>query len=99
MKNYYEFGSWVFNCLDIHNPKEKMGDVIEIVEIINPDSYEELAEVIIKNSLLFDSNDYEKNKTIFSEIIKYMILSFNENNIEIFNDKIKLIEFVVERKN
>ena len=59
-QNFYSFGLWVFNCLDM--TEMETCDVINVVEYISPDSYEELAEEIIINSLL-NINDYQKNKT------------------------------------
>ncbi len=96
--NFYDFGLWVFDCLDMTKPKMQMSDVIEIVEYINPDTYEQLAEMILKNSL-DNIDDYQKNKNVFDDIIKYMISSFEKRDMNLFNEKCKLIEFVIERKN
>jgi hypothetical protein len=98
--DFYGFGLWVFDCLDMTKPKMEMHDVIDIVEYINPDSYEELAETIIKNSYLENPDDYLEDKNmVWDNIIKYMILSFEKKDMNLFDEKCKLIEFVIERKN
>ena len=95
-QNFYSFGLWVFNCLDM--TEMETCDVINVVEYISPDSYEELAEEIIINSLL-NINDYQKNKTTIDYLIKYIILSFKENDMNLFIEKSKLVDYVMERKN
>ena len=94
--NFYGFGHWVFDCLDM--TEMETHDIIDIVEYISPDSYEELAEEIIINSLL-NINDYQKNKTTIDYLIKYIILSFKENDMNLFIEKSKLVDYVMERKN
>jgi hypothetical protein len=96
--DFYNFGLWVFDVLDFTKPKMKMSDVIEIVEHISPDSYEQLAEIIIKNTF-YNEEDYDKHRKVFDEIVKYLIISFNENDVKIFHEKSALIEFMVERRN
>lgn len=100
-KEYYNFGLWVYNLFHEYElaPKMEMQDIIEIVEIINPNSYEELAKIIIINNILIDPNDYNKEIILFNNIIKYLILSFENKNIEIFHEKCKLLEYIYERKN
>ena len=95
-QNFYSFGLWVFDCLDM--TEMETCDVINVVEYISPDSYEELAEEIIINSLL-NINDYQKNKTTIDYLIKYIILSFKENDMNLFIEKSKLVDYVMERKN
>ena len=95
-QNFYSFGLWVFNCLDM--TEMETCDVINVVEYISPDSYEELAEEIIINSLL-NINDYQKNKITINYLIKYIILSFKENDMNLFIEKSKLVDYVMERKN
>ena len=94
--NFYGFGLWVFNCLDM--TEMEMHDVIDIVEYINPNSYKQLAEEIIKNSMI-DINNYQKNKITIDYLIKYIILSFEQNNISLFIEKSKLIDIIMETKN
>ena len=95
--NFYGFGHWVFDCLDM--TEMETCDVINVVEYISPDSYEELAEEIIINSLL-NINDYQKNKTTIDYLIKYMIISYQENNMNIFINKSSLIDSIfMESKN
>lgn len=96
--DFYGFGLWVFDCLDMTEPKMEMHDIIPIVEHINPDSYEQLAEIIIKNSF-DDINDYQKNKNIFDDIIKYMIISFENKDMKLFEEKTKLLEFMIKIRN
>jgi hypothetical protein len=96
--NYYDFDLWVFDCLNLVKPKIKMSEVIDIVEYINPSSYEELAKMILMNSLI-DVNDYNKNINIFNEIIKIIILSYENKNVNIYNQKMKLYESILDRRN
>jgi HD-like signal output (HDOD) protein len=99
-QDFYHFGLWVFDCLDMTKPKMEMHDIIDIVEYISPESYEELAETIIKNAFLKNPDDYLQDKNIiWNNIIKYMILSFEKNDMKLFDEKCKLLEFVIERKN
>ena len=95
-QNFYSFGLWVFDCLDM--TEMETCDVINVVEYISPDSYEELAEEIIENSMI-DINNYQKNKITIDYLIKYIILSFEQNNISLFIEKSKLIDIIMETKN
>ena len=95
-QNFYSFGLWVFDCLDM--TEMETCDVINVVEYISPDSYEELAEEIIENSMI-DINNYQRNKITINYLIKYMILSFKENNMNMFIEKSKLVDSIMERKN
>jgi hypothetical protein len=96
--NYYNFGLWVYDNLGLVQPKMEMRDVIDIVEMISPDSYYELAEIIIENSLI-NVDDYEKNRNVFDKIINYLIISFEKKDIKFFKEKCDLLEFILERKN
>lgn len=100
-KEYYNFGFWVYNLFHLHGlaPKMEMKDIVEIVEIINPDSYEELSKIIIMNNILLNPKDYYKDIDIFNKIIKYLILSFEQKSLEVFNNKCELLKFIYERKN
>lgn len=90
---------WVYDCLDIIKPKMEMKDIIKIVEIISPDSYEELCKTIIINSVYIDPSDYYKHVEFWDKIISYMILSFENKDMKLYNEKCKLLEFMIERRN
>ena len=98
---YVNFCFWIFKCLDIQFIDGDFNslDISEIIEQSNPDSFEDLAKKIIKFGFLYDPNNYEKDIDLWNDIIKYMIISFKKNDIKIFDDKCKLIEFLYENRN
>ena len=91
-KDLYGFGLWVFDCLDISKPKLEMSDVIPIVEEIGADSYEELAKIIFKNSVI-NPNNYKKNINVVDKIIEHMISTFDDRDMETFTKKCEMLDF------
>jgi hypothetical protein len=73
-------------------------DINEILEYVKPKSYEEFAGFILKNSM-YDKSYYNKNMELFNYIIKYLILSYKIKDKNFFDEKCKLLEFIVDCEN